>query len=514
MSIPHLAEDKSGKYFVVHDKPFLPLGGELHNSSGSDLRYMEEAAWPAIRRLGGNFYLIPAYWEYVEPEEGVYNFDLVDGIIDQARREGVKLGLLWLGTWKNGVSDYIPQWLKRDHSRYFLARDENGVPLKAISPLCTAVRDLDSRAFAALMRHLKSYDEDESTVIMVQVENEVGIWMHDRDFCRQSTEAYMMSIPDEVSKVFAVTGTWEQAFGRQACQQFEAYHYAKFLETVASAGRKEYDIPLFVNCVPSGGGFCPAGGPDSTVHKMWMAFAPSIDIYSPDIYAPYYKDICRAFVHNGNPLFIPETNADKDSAAKLIYAVGGLNCIGFAPFGCEDFFGGQEYIPDIDWASNGFPQNYVPEAGDRLRIAYQLVWALWPEIRRAHGEGKIHAFYQQDRPIDRLEIQKYRVTVSYGKSRGGFAEMRDYVRDPSEPPGAGAIIERGDGEFLVFGTNFSLEFGPACGGTDAVFVTDKYEVRLDDGVLNKGRSLNGDERNITGIGVTPAVISIKLDKFH
>ena len=65
MSIPYFAKDNGGKYFVVHDKPFLPLGGELHNSSGADLRYLEEVVWPALRRIGGNFYLSPAYWESV-----------------------------------------------------------------------------------------------------------------------------------------------------------------------------------------------------------------------------------------------------------------------------------------------------------------------------------------------------------------------------------------------------------------------------------------------------------------
>jgi hypothetical protein len=37
------------------------------------------------------------------------------------------------------------------------------------------VRDADARAFANLMRHLRQKDADRNTVIMVQVENEVGV---------------------------------------------------------------------------------------------------------------------------------------------------------------------------------------------------------------------------------------------------------------------------------------------------------------------------------------------------
>ena len=513
MSIPYLESDKGGKYFVVHDKPFLPLGGELHNSSGADLRYMEEVVWPALRKIGGNFYLVPAYWEYLEPEEGVYNFDLVDGLIYQARREGVKLGLLWFGTWKNGASDYVPLWLKKAHRRYFLARDEKGIPLKSVSPFCTEVRDLDAKAFSVLMKHLKEFDGNENTVITVQVENEVGIWMHDRDFCEQSNIAFAQEIPQEVAKLFGVSGTWEQAFKTDACHQFEAYYYAQYIEAIAAAGKKEYPLPLYTNCVASMSGFNPAGGPDHTVYKMWRAFAPDIDIFSPDIYEPLFKEICQAFVHEDNPLFIPETNTGMDTAAKLIYAMGGCNCIGFNPFGCEDFFEDYPHIPDLDWANNGFPNHFVPGAGERLRMAYQWIWALWPQIRKAHEEGKIHSFCQQGGFEERFNIQNYRVQARYGKT--GFGPMvppsGEMSQRPHEPIGAGFIIEQAAGEFLVFGTNFTLNFGPAKGSTETIFVMDKRELCLEDGTVRIGRSLNGDERNRTGIGLTPAAILLKLD---
>jgi len=55
---------------------------------------MDRVVWPSLRQLGAGFYLAPVYWELLEPQEGVFDLELVDGLIDQARREGVRLGLL------------------------------------------------------------------------------------------------------------------------------------------------------------------------------------------------------------------------------------------------------------------------------------------------------------------------------------------------------------------------------------------------------------------------------------
>ena len=79
-SLPYLKQENNKTTLFVEDKPFLILGGELHNSSGSDLTYMEDHVWPGLRKLGGNCYLTPVYWECMETERGIYDFSLVDGV--------------------------------------------------------------------------------------------------------------------------------------------------------------------------------------------------------------------------------------------------------------------------------------------------------------------------------------------------------------------------------------------------------------------------------------------------
>ena len=116
-------DEKGFGTLYVNDEPFLILGGELHNSSSSNLQYMEKQVWPRLKELNLNTVLLPVAWENIEKEEGVYDFSLLEELIFQARREKMKLILLWFGLWKNGESTYVPGWVKRDSGRFFRARN-------------------------------------------------------------------------------------------------------------------------------------------------------------------------------------------------------------------------------------------------------------------------------------------------------------------------------------------------------------------------------------------------------
>lgn len=82
---------------IVDEKPFIVLGGEVHNSSSSSLAYMEPI-WPRLVYLNLNTVLLPISWELIEPEEGKFDFTLVNGLIEGARRHNLKVIFLWFGT--------------------------------------------------------------------------------------------------------------------------------------------------------------------------------------------------------------------------------------------------------------------------------------------------------------------------------------------------------------------------------------------------------------------------------
>ena len=105
-------EDGSSE-LLVDGRPFIMLAGEVHNSSNSTPGYMN-TLWPTLRSLHLNTVLASIAWEQFEPQEGLYDYTLVDNLVTQARANGLKVVVLWFGSWKNGESSYAPAWVKRD----------------------------------------------------------------------------------------------------------------------------------------------------------------------------------------------------------------------------------------------------------------------------------------------------------------------------------------------------------------------------------------------------------------
>lgn len=99
--IPRLQKVGNTWELLVDGQPYLILGGELQNSSLSSYRYMD-TVWDKISRTGVNTVLGGVGWEEIEPEEGTFDFTNLSAVIEGARKHGMRLILLWFGSWKNG----------------------------------------------------------------------------------------------------------------------------------------------------------------------------------------------------------------------------------------------------------------------------------------------------------------------------------------------------------------------------------------------------------------------------
>src|SRR5215475_10534841 len=124
-SLPHLRKQGAATQLIVDGKPFLLLGGELGNSTSSSLEYMRPV-WPKLVSLNLNTVLVPVYWELIEPAEGKFDYGVVDGLIQEARRNKLRLVPLWFGSWKNSMSWYAPAWVKTDQKRFPRSQDGMG----------------------------------------------------------------------------------------------------------------------------------------------------------------------------------------------------------------------------------------------------------------------------------------------------------------------------------------------------------------------------------------------------
>ena len=113
--IPHWEQQGTATQLIINNEPKLLLAGELGNSSASSPQDIERI-FPKLQRMGLNTVLVPAYWDLIEPQEGKFNFSLIDKAIEQARKNELKIIFLWFGAWKNSMSCYAPMWFKNNYA--------------------------------------------------------------------------------------------------------------------------------------------------------------------------------------------------------------------------------------------------------------------------------------------------------------------------------------------------------------------------------------------------------------
>ena len=518
------------KVLSVNGNPYFMLAGEVHNSDSSSPAYMEKI-WDLADSLGMNTLLLPVSWEMTEPEEGRFDFSVPEALIRQARERKMHIVFLWFGSWKNAECMYAPAWVKQDLHRFPRAQVEKGknkaarqifpsFPVKmqytTLSALGTETTRADARAFAALMRFLKEIDEQEQTVLAVQVENETGLLSAAREVSDEADAAFASPVPEDfLAYMKAHTGTmvediraavesapdggsWPEVFGVAADEIFQAYHVARFVETVASTGKAVYNLPMAVNCwLDKGGapGTYPTGGPVSRVHEIWSFCAPSIDVFCPDIYVPQFKAVCDEFTRRGNPLFIPETATHSYCAARLLYTVGHYHAMCYSPFGFDDF--GKPFT-----ASQGFlfgmdvndPALKTPQDLAEYQAVGSLLREMLPLLADAYGTPRLQALSAETDPavpgpdhspytakLPSMDFGDFRVSVSLSES------------------GTSAVI--GACLCLQVGPHECYIAGKACGITLASL--DQENPHLDlvlaeegsfaAGQWIPGRRLNGDE---------------------
>src|SRR5678815_1882417 len=195
--IPHLTKNGDYTQLVVDHKPFLILGGELGNSSASSNEYMRPI-WARLKQMNLNTVFAPVYWELMEPAEGRFDFSLVDSLIKNGRLNKMRLVLLWFGSWKNSMSCYAPEWVKTNTQRFPRALDKNNIPQEITTPFNKKNLDADKKAFVALMRHIKQMDEKQTTVIAIQVENEIGMLPDARTYDEAANTAFHQAVPEQL----------------------------------------------------------------------------------------------------------------------------------------------------------------------------------------------------------------------------------------------------------------------------------------------------------------------------
>ncbi len=502
---------KDGRYALMVDgRPFLILGGQIHNSSAwpSELPQV----WDSIAALHANTVEAPVYWEQFEPREGHFDFTNVDQLVQGARAHNLHLVVLWFGTWKNGNMHYVPEWVKTDPKRFPRIIRPDGEPIDVLSPHSRNTLEADKKAFLALTRHLKQIDGEQHTVILIQVENESGNIGSVRDNSPESNREFAGAVPaDLLAAAHKQAGTWSQVFGADADEVFQLYHQSKYVNEIVAAGKAEFPVVYYINVwidyppaeLPQrqlempGIGY-PSGGAVQRMVGLWRALAPAIDMIGPDIYAddsPFYRETMRAYQRPDNPLWIPETGRS-DSFAKFLFYALGNGAIGFSPFGVDQ--SGWNITGDKAWKAHA--NNFA------------LIGPMSREIAQLAFDGKLKtAVEEPGQTAQEIDFGAWQATVAYG-----FPQP-DGRRAPGtkDAHGAALVAQLGPDEFLVTGVDASVSFHlpGKLPWIRSEILTAEQGV-YDNGVWKPTKLWNGDE---TDRGLCfydkPVVVRLKVGRF-
>jgi beta-galactosidase GanA len=355
--------------------------------------------------------------------------------------------------------------------------------------------EADARAFAALMSHLAQVDARDHTVIMVQVENEIGMIPDSRDRSAAADKLFNGPVPQELTSSleknketltpelraawgaagWKTRGTWEEVFGRGPAtdEVFMAWHFARYTNRVTEAGKAELNLPMYVNAALIRPGYqpgqYPSAGPLPHLLDVWRAAAPQVDFLSPDIYFPNFIEWTRRYQVSGNPLFIPEVQLGLLNAVQALYVFGRHDAIGFSPFSIESAEGA---------------------TGTTLTAGYDLVEQLTPLIAEHQGKGEMAGLLAEgaepQRVPQQVRLGGYRLNVTFERPPATQAGQ-------TPEPAGGLVIATGPDEFVVAGTGLVVVFEADSPGAPQVGILSAQEGKYVDGRWTPGRWLNGDQ---------------------
>ncbi|VVT01313.1 Glycoside hydrolase [Erythrobacter sp. EC-HK427] len=457
---PHFVQGREHPALIVDGVPYLALGVQANNSSNYPA--MLETVWPVVREIGANTLLMPIAWEQVEPEEGHFDFAFLDTLLAEARANDVRLVLLWYGAFKNTSAAYAPQWVKTDGARFPRMRHLDGRAHYALSPHSAATRAADAHAFAQVMQHLARHDP-QHTVIMVQVQNEIGSYDLARDHAPEAATQFAGPIPQELAEGLGITRqSWEAAFGPRAEQFFTSWYMARYVEEVAQAGLSHWELPILVNAAlgdpytDEAGNIGPSGGPNWNALPIWRIAAPSVDAYGPDIYTRDADAVAAFLDHYAAddwPLLVPEIG-NAPEYARFIWPALGRGAVLFSPFGMDrsgysNYPLGATALDEDTLAAFSAPYRLLADAGsDWARIA--MAYPTWGTARGNDGSDQTHT------------MGRWQLTAKYARWQFGQDEWTWLESDPhplAEAPVGGALVAQLDADtFLVTGRHVRIEF--------------------------------------------------------
>ena len=481
-SFPHI--DEKGN-FILNGQPYPVLYQELAEGTVADaasLPFADEifdiALAQGVNTLGTTF-----YWKNFETAPGVYDYSVIDALIDKARARNMHLDLILFFAWRNLQSYYLPAYIAKDRATYpgIKLPDGSEDPHYKVSPFADATRAAETKALQALFQRVVEKDPTHQVVIMAQLENEMPSMP---DYSPAAQAVWNAPVPKELMDFLVANegtisrfvwnqwqkhghkteGTWSEVFGddNKGRRFFGVWTMGhNYIEPLATDLKKILNIPLYANAWQH-------ESPGAMEYMdIFHASAPSLDAMGPDAYGNLEKwenDVGLSY-RPWNHMVIAEQH---HSTSTLWRAIANYNVLING-----EYFG----VEGSDWLCS--------------RESYDLFTAMYPLIASKRGTGDMLGFFQSHHGVGESWIEYFHdLKVTYIPTvrphtfsqfdREGTGRSEKLSNTTlGELDGCGLLISLGNGEYMITSTRLDVALSYINGG--AISVTDAQAGHFDNG---------------------------------
>lgn len=470
-SFPHL-DDKGN--LVLSGQPYQVLYDELSEETVAlpqSIPYFDEIFDIALAQ-GVNTLGTTLEWKDFETAKGVYDYQVIDALIEKARARNMHLDLILFFAWRNLQSGYLPDYISKDRTTYLNMKNPDGSDANGyqVSPFSDATRAVETKALQALFQRIREKDPDHQIVILAQLENEIP---STRDYSPPAQAAWNGQVPKELmdylqanegnldrmiwnnwqGRGHKTAGTWSEVFGDASNSTSDRIFGIwcmgrNYIKPMIDDLKGVLPIPYYMNAWQH-------ESPSSYNYMdIFHAAAPNLDAMGPDAYGDLGKwetDVGLSY-RPWNREVIPEQH---HTANTMWRAIGNYNTLING-----EYFG----VEGSDWLDS--------------RETYDLITAMCPLIASKRGTGQMTGFFQFRHVLGESwseYFQDLKITYTATVRPHTYASIE--VPAPSEKinnvtlgelDGCGLLVSLGNGQYLITSTRIDVELSYINGGPISV----------------------------------------------
>ena len=470
---------------ILNGQPYPVLYAELSEetvATPATLPYADEV-FDIAQAQGVNTLGTTIMWRDFETSPGVYDYTVIDALVEKAKARNMHLDLILFFAWRNLQSYYVPAWIAKDHATYPGIKLPGGTddPHYKVSPFADATRAAETKALQALFQRIVEKDPDHQVVIMAQLENEMPCMP---DYSDPALAVWNAPVPKELMDYLVANegkisrfvwnqwqknghkteGTWTQVFGddNKGRRFFGVWcmgHY--YIEPLVTDLKKVLNIPLYSNAWQH-------ESPSALEYMdIFHAAAPDLDGMGPDAYGPLDKwgnDVGLSYRPNVHMVIAEQHH----TANTLWRAIATYNALISG-----EYFG----VEGSDWMCS--------------RETFALFTSMYPLIASKRGSGDMLGFFQNHHGVGQQWSDYYHdLKVTYIATVRPHTWTQYNLECPApceklsntflaELDGGGILVSLGDGKYVITSTRLDIALSYINGGP--ISVTDAQTGHFENG---------------------------------